>query len=254
MIFRVLGQPPSRQRAYLFDNITFTPLMGTSITAGIPKLAGNESAQIFEQLMRQTARLREMCERFDSCLPQVAASEDHSNSVFVAGTAYNFLNVFRSHRSLPTQRAPWSSSKLRVLEFLREDKAARAFAILSSRIVFWLRRVVGDGFHVPRSFLMNLPFSDGLFNEAQKDILTRLGGHLWEDVQTQQIVSVNRGRQTVAYRPHASEGIRDEIDSLLFEALDLGPTMIDRLRAFIRTVVVVDENDETRQRLVGHFH
>ena len=244
----------SRQRAQLFDKITFTPLIGTSITAGIPKLAGNESARIFEQIMQQTARFRKMCARVDSCLPQVAASDHHSKSVFVAGTAYNFLNVFRSHRSLPTQRAPWSSSKLLVLEFLREDEAARAFAILSSRIVFWLWRVSEDGFHVPRSFVMNLPFSNRLFSDAQKDVLTRLGLHLWEDVQTQQIVSVNRNRQTVAYRPHASEGLRDKIDSLLFEALDLGSAMIERLRAFTRTVVVVDENDETRQRLTSQFH
>ena len=244
----------SRQRAHLFDEITFTPLIGIPITSGIPKLAGNESARIFEQIMRQTARFREMCVRGESCLPQVAASEHHGKSVFVANTAYNFLNVFRSHRRLPTQRHPWSSSKLLVLEFPREAQAARAFAILSSRMVFWLWRVNGDGFHVPRSFVMNLPFSDRLFNNTQKAILARLGAHLWDEVQTQQIVSVNRGRQTVAYRPHASESLRDEIDSLLFEALELTSAKIERLRAFTRTVIVVDENDETRQRLIGHFH
>ena len=243
----------SRQRAELFDTIDFTPLVGISIGAGIPKLAGAESARVFGQLTHQSARLRDMCATVDSCLPEDAASQRHGNHVFVAGTAYNFLNVFRPHPRLPDQRAPWSSSRLLALGFTSEDEAARVFAILSSRIAHWLWFVSEDGFHVTQSFVMNLPFSDSLFNETQKDNLARLGSQLWESVQTQQIISVNGGRQTVAYRPHASEGLRDEIDTVLFEALDVGQAWLEHLRAFTRTVFFVDEDDETRRRFTSHF-
>ena len=243
----------SRQRAQLFNTINFTPLVGISIGAGIPKLAGAESARVFGQLTRQPACLRDMCATVDSCLPEDAASQRHGNHVFIAGTAYNFLNVFRPHRRLPDQRAPWSASRLLALGFASENKAARAFAILGSRIAHWLWYVSEDGFHVTQSFVMTLPFSDRLFSETQKNDLARLGSQLWESVQAQQIISVNGGRQTVAYRPHASEGLRDEIDAVLFEALDVEQTWFDRLRAFTRTALFVDEDDETRRRFTSHF-
>ncbi len=243
----------SRQRAQLFDAIEFTPLPGVSIAEGIPKLAGDESVRVFRQLTRQTARLREMCATIGSCLPEDATSQRYGNHVFVAGTAYNFLNVFRPHRSLPEQRAPWSLSKLLALGFASDGQAARSFALLSSRVAYWLWYVKEDGFHVTHSFVIDLPFSDRLFTESQQRALASLGLQLWEDFQAQQVVSVNGGRQTVAYRPHASEGLRDEIDALLLEALDVEPAFLECLRAFTRAVVFVDEGDGTRRRFTSHF-
>lgn len=243
----------SRQRAQLFNTIDFTPLLDNSIATGIPKLAGDEAVEVFSQLARQPARLREMCAFASSCRPEDTASRHQTNRVFVSSTAYNFLNTFRAHRSLPPLRAPWSSSTVLALRFATEGEAARAFAILSSRVAYWLWHAIGDGFHVTRAFVMSLPFSDKLFSEAEKDVLTRLGVRLWDEVQTQQVISVNGGRQTVAYRPHASERLRDEIDASLLEALHVAPSFIEYLRAFARSVVAVDESDSTRRRFTGQF-
>lgn len=243
----------SRQRAQLFNGIDFTPLRNNWIATGIPKLSGDEAVEVFNQLARRPARLREMCAFAGSCRPEDAASGRRDNRVFVSGTAYNFLNTFRAHRSLPPLRAPWSSSSVLALSFATEGEAARAFAILSSRLAFWLWHVTGDGFHVTRAFVMSLPFSDKLFNENGRDVLTQLGVRLWDEVQTQQVVSVNGGRQTVAYRPHASDGLRDEIDAVLLGTLDVIPNFLEYLRAFTRSVVAVDESDRTRQRFISHF-
>ena len=243
----------SRQRARLFDGIDFTPLLDSSIASGIPKLSGREAVEVFSRLGRQPARLREMCAFASACRPEDTATGRRESCVFVSGTAYNFLNVFRAHRSLPPPRAPWSSSTVLALSFATEGEAARAFAMLGSRVAFWLWHVTGDGFHVTRAFVMNLPFSDKLFNESERGHLTRLGTRLWDEVQAQQVLSVNGGRQTVAYRPHASERLRDEIDALLLGALDAEPSFIGYLRAFTRSVVAVDESDETRRRFNGHF-
>ena len=244
----------SRQRARLFETIDFTPLSGSSIAAGIPKLSGVESVEVFERLARRTARLREMCVSVDSCRPEEAACKHRDNRVFVSGTAYNFLSVFRPHRSLPPCRAPWSTSKVLALHFATEGEAARAFAILGSRVAYWLWHVTEDGFHVTRAFVLGLPFSDRLFDEARRDVLARLGTRLWDEVQTEQIVSVNGGRQTIAYRPHASESLRDEIDALLLGTPGVAPSFIDSLRAFTRDVVAVDESDETRRRFTNALH
>jgi len=243
----------SRQRAQLFDSIDFSPLGGISIASGIPKLAGVEQVAVFSQLSRQPSRLRDMCVTAGSCFPAEAASGYHAKRVFVAGTAYNFLNVFRSHRILPEQRAPWSSSKLHVLDFASEAEASRAFAILSSRMVYWLWHVSGDAFHVTRAFVLGLPFGNQIFDDAQKDELAMLGDRLWGDVQAQQIISVNGGRQTLAYRPHACEDLREEIDALLLTAVGVAPAFIEHLRAFTRTVVAVDETDERRRRYTNQF-
>ena len=243
----------SRQRARLFDTIDFTPLLDNSIATGIPKLAGDEAVEVFDRLARRSARLREMCAFVSSCRPVDTITGGRDNRVFVSGTAYNFLNTFRAHRSLPPPRAPWSSSAVLALSFAAEGEAARAFAILGSRIAFWWWHVTGDGFHVTRAFVMNLPFSDKLLDATRKDALTRLGARLWDEVRTQQVVSVNGGRQTVAYRPHASESVRDEIDALLLGAFDAAPSFIEYLRTFTRAVVAVDESDATRRRFIDHF-
>ncbi len=242
----------SRQRAQLFGAIGFTPIAG-SIAGGIPKLAGAEPAQVFSRLARQTSTLRELCASVGSCLPENAGACSADARVFVAGTAYNFLNVFRPHRQLPPQRAPWSSSRLIALAFTREAQASRAFAVLSSRVAYWLWHANGDGFHVTRAFVMSLPYHDRLLGESERDALACLGTRLWEDIQSQQIVSINGGRQTVAYRPHACEGIRDEIDTLVLGALGVSPTFIEYLRTFTRNVVSVDEDEEARRRFTSHF-
>ena len=244
----------SRQRARLFDEIGFTPLTGISIAAGIPKLSGDQSSEAFGQIARRTACLREMCASAGSCRPEDVASQHRDNCVFVSGTAYNFINTFRPHLYLPPLRAPWSASKVLALSFATENEAARAFAILGSRVAYWLWQVTADGFHVTRAFVLRLPFSDRLFNESQREALAHLGARLWDDVQSDQIVSVNGGRQTIAYRPHASEDLRDEIDALLLDALDIAPSFNEYLRAFARRAVVVDENDGTRQRFASPFH
>ena len=243
----------SRQRAALFDTVAFTPLPGVPIAAGVPKLDGDVCARAYRRLRRQTLRLRDMCATVDACLPQDAAAEESRPRVFVAGTAYNFLNAFLSHRDLPEPRAPWSSSKLLCLGLRTAAEAHRVFAILSSRIAYWLWHVTADGFHVTRSFVLDLPVNDRLFSEPAKHALADVGSRLWEKVQAQRIISINGGRQTVSYRPHASEDLRDEIDARLLEALGLEPAFLDYLRSFTRTLLFVDEDDDTRRRFTEHF-
>ena len=244
----------SRQRARLFEMVEFTPLAVNSIAAGIPKLSGAQSVEIFEQLANRTIRLHKMCVSVDSCRPEDIISRNQDDTIFVSGTAYNFLNIFRRHRSLPSCSVPWSTSKVLALRFATEAEAARAFAILSSRVAYWLWHVTGDGFHVTRNFVLGLPFNDQLFNKNQRDTLTRLGDRLWSNVQREQIVSINGGRKTIAYRPHSSEDLRNEIDTLLLNALGVAPSLITHLRVFARKIVAVDEYDEKRKHMIASLY
>ena len=121
--------------------------------------------------------------------------------------------------------------------------------MVAARKAIWLWRVSEDGFHVTRSFLTELPFNDRIFNEADRIALTDLGSRLWGEVQTRQIVSINGDRQTMAYRPDASEGVRDEIDALLLEALDVSPSFLEYLQEFTRAVANVGGRGEARPSL-----
>lgn len=204
----------SRSRAQLFAAINFTVLEDPYITDGIPKLSGQEASHVFAVLERQRARLDSVWIRAFACMPEDACAAA-SPRVFVASTAYNFLNVFRPHRQLPPARAPWSQNRLHCMEFATERAAACAFAILSSRVVYWLWRTLGDGFHVQRGFLGSVPFALESRSTQDQIALAEAGAALWQSLQSGQIVSVNGGRQTVAYRPHGSEAQRDRIDALL---------------------------------------
>lgn len=237
----------SRQRAELFTKIDFTPLRGTAIARGIPKLAGEEPAAVHAALSLRTERLRRMCSDVRSCLPGETERTDSRSRVFVAGTAYNFLSIFRPHRFLPPRQAPWSSSKVLALEFDSEEAAARAFAYLGSRIAYWLWQVSEDGFHVTHSFVLDLPLTDGICGPRREAALAACGTQLWESVQAQQVVSVNGGRQTISYRPYGSDDVRDEIDALLLDALDIAPSFGAYLRSFAHQTAAVDERDPRRR-------
>ncbi len=240
----------SRQRDELFTKIDFTRLRGTAIARGVPKLAGDEPAAVYAALSRRTERLRHMCSDVGSCLPSETGRTDSRARVFVAGTAYNFLSIFRPHKSLPPQRAPWSSSKVLALGFRSEEAAARAFAYLGSRIAYWLWHVSEDGFHVTRSFVLDLPLTDGICDARREAALADCGARFWESLQTQQVVSVNGGRQTVTYRPYGSEELRDEVDALLLDALGIEPSFGAYLRSFAHRVITVDERDPKRRLVV----
>jgi hypothetical protein len=239
----------SRQRPKLFESITFTPLTGTSIAAGIPKLDGRIAADVYARLNRLTTHLREACTRVGTSLPAEASRNHDVPRVFVAGTAYNFINVFQHHRKLPESRVPWSESTLTTLDFDETNMASAALAMLSSRLVYWLWHVKEDGFHVTRSFVSTLP----LPSEPALKRLAELGITLWSQLQGDQIVSVNGGRKTIAYRPHSLGRTRDEIDSVMLSGLGIEDAFGAYLRAFTRAVVTVDESDESRRRFTGHF-
>ncbi len=230
-----------------FTKIDFTRLPGTEMAHGIPKVAGQDAATVYAGLLRRTERLRGMCSDVKSCLPGETRRTSSQPRVFVAGTAYNFLSIFRPHRLLPPQQAPWSSSRVLALEFNSEESAARAFAYLGSRIAYWLWHVSEDGFHVTRSFVLDLPLADGICEPGREAALADCGARLWDSLQAQQVVSVNGGRQTISYRPYGSDEVRDEIDALLLDALGIGPSFGAYLRSFTRQTVTVDERDPRRR-------
>jgi hypothetical protein len=243
----------SRTRRSLFDSIDFTPLEAINITARIPKLRGLQQSHAFAQLRKLPGRLPSWCTKLMTCEPLEACSSAALPRVFVGGTAYNFLNVYRAFTLDGRSPYPLSESSIHCLHFRREQEAQAAFAILSSRLVFWLWHVMGDGFHVAAWLFEELPFVRNSFTDAQFEQLTALGAALWAQVQQHRIVSVNGGKQTIAFRPLALNQERDAIDQILIQAVGLPSAFAGELCDFVLQTVVVDPSDRRRQHLQDYF-
>jgi len=243
----------SRTRESLFSTINFTPLGQFPFAPGLPKLRGLEQANAFRSLMARTDTLRNFPTRIASYALREVVGVDHRAVVFIGNTAYNFLNVFRSLPDSFCERASLSESNVLGLQFGLEEEAELAFALLSSRFTYWLWRVLGDGFHVSRWFVETIPFGRSSFNSEQAARLQTSGRILWNAVQHHHLVSINRGKRSVAYRPLACESLRDEIDHVLLAAAAIPPSFAVSVLEFVRDTVVVDAHDATRLHLDAYF-
>ena len=244
----------SRTRANLFQAIDFTAVDSVEITAGIPKLGGASQAEAFMALKRKLDRFPSLTLRIGTCAVAEALNGEETPKVFVGGTAYNFLNVYRPVCLLPDERGiPLSESPVHSLEFKTESEACAAFAILSSRLTFWLWHVLGDGFHVAGWLYKSIPFGRDSFTKDEFNSLSRLGDGLWRKLQEHRYTSVNGGRQTVGFRPLACNEDRDAIDIILAKAAGLKEEFVSELRSFVQKNAVVDSTDERRNHMRKHF-
>lgn len=243
----------SRTRRQLFSSIHFTSLNTLNISDGIPKVEGNLQSLAFNIFRSAPYKFQSFCKKIGKCTLEIALKQEHSNFIYVGGTAYNFLNVFRKFSIDVESEIPLSESSIHCLEFTTEKDASAAFAILSSRLVFWLWHTQSDGFHVPSWFIRDLPFQAENFSEEQMVRLSALGACLWSKVQAHRFSSINGGKLTYTFRPLPCNEERDQIDSILVRAFGLPSEFAFDLKEFVRKIVVIDESDNKRKHLKNYF-
>jgi hypothetical protein len=244
----------SRTRERLFQSVQFTAVDSVEITSGIPKLDGATQSEAFMSLRRRLESLPSLAVRIGTCGPAEALAGKSAPKVFVGGTAYNFLNVYRPATLLPEERdMTLSESSVHCLEFKNEPDARVAFAILSSRLSFWLWHVLGDGFHVAGWLFNEIPFGRSSFSAGNFETLAIIGDRLWQKVQGHRFTSLNAGRLTVGFRPLACHQERDEIDAVLARSASLADDFVAELQAFVQRNAVVDSADERRSHVSRHF-
>jgi hypothetical protein len=119
--------------------------------------------------------------------------------------------------------------------------ADAALAIIASRITFWLWRVEGDGFHVTRSFLGDLPFAIHLLPEHRLAELAAAGKDLWSAMRRDPVVSINKGRRTVAFSSLVAADLLDRVDDTLANVFALENELAAHsVRAWHENLIVVD--------------
>jgi hypothetical protein len=220
----------SRQRHGLFERLPRPVNHGLAdITLGVPKVG---QAWELETVMRLRARTEQLAETLG--VVERGRAAGLNLSISLGSTAYNHLAVYREGGAV--------EQRISAHHFKAQDPALAdwAYAILSSTFVYWLWRVDGDGFHVPSSWALHLPFS--WRPTAPDHELARLGRLAWEGALDQPVVAVNKGRRTVSYR--AADSYVDAIDREVLRRFGLDQTLAVRLQRIRQEAIDVGRGNK----------
>jgi SAM-dependent methyltransferase len=237
----------SRTRRRFLETIKPVPVEA-DIADCIPKLGSSAEVDLYRAVRALSGRLRDdlLASRSgrEVSAPTLFDGQGPAARLAVASTAYNWIGVVRDPAQLRVD-GHTSENTLSQLTLATTELADAAYAVLSSRIVFWLWRVESDGFHVTGRFLEDLPFRLSVLGDSLL-CLAELGRQLWEDVLGRAIWSINKGRRTVAYPPIHSP-VLDVVDDAVLEAFGLREHA-ERcdVRQWHQNVVVVDFSEHKR--------
>lgn len=225
-------------RAHMLRSIRYTEIQ-SSIATGIPKLSGSIQAQTLDILTKRRTHLAGYVSSFCSAdLERTFIAPD--TTLFVGGTAYNFLNVFFRPPAELRPRAVLSTNTVHGINCAQTRDALIVYAILSSRISFWLWHVLGDGFHVSRGFLEDLPLGFSLFTDEQLERLAGFGCELWREAKTYPVASSNRGRASLAFPASRIPSRQRGIDQVIVTAAGLPDAFLGAIDNFIDSVVFAE--------------
>lgn len=238
----------SRNRAELFSSIQFTLIDNLDISRGIPKLEGAQQSSIYWKLRSRDRSLVNDIRGIESAsLATIRASASTDGELFVGATAYNFLNAFFSEGLTFDATVSLSTNPLHRLRFSSRRTAFAGYALLASRLAHWLWTVQGDGFHVSRWFLEELPIQPSSFDGESLAYLAELGEELWQQAKNDIVRSINKGKHSIAYRTTYLGPSREKVDALLCELLDLPAGSLECLKQFADRHVLVDPEDSRRR-------
>ena len=232
----------SSNRQGLFDRIPRVELDDHSFLDGVPKVGSCAQAAAYRALRPSSETLgSHLVER-----RRVSAAEADGGecSLYVAGTAYNWLNVYRTPAAIMAGVDNPTTSPLSELTLGTPKEADAVYAVLSSRLLFWLWRVECDAFHVPIGWLQDVPMLGELRDSLTLPRLARIGQSLWDEVVKHPVISLNGGKTTLSYCPHARPDLLDLIDRTLLEAIGLPISFADELSEFIRELTTAGRSDD----------
>jgi hypothetical protein len=235
----------SRNRKDLFRELAFVKLGKYPIARVIPKLGSHMERDVYLQLRGRRFTLAPLVRQIPISALELGA--ENPRVVFLSSTGYNWISTFRE---VPTWQNEVTSvgvpPSVRAIACPTEDDAAFAFASLSSRLVYWLWRVEGDGFHVTYDFVRRLPFHPSVCSLDDRADLLQLAGQLWSEMQRYPVESTNAGRTRVSYYPYACRSSLDAIDAILIRNLALPADFLPFLRRFVRENILAGRQEELR--------
>jgi len=235
----------SRTRETALADIPVTSIAGLDgVPQSIPKIGAEWERELFVACGKQPTYLdRWYTHRRLAPLTRITRSVDDElpDAVALAPTAYNFLGLVRDpYRAVTeghnSQHGYW------ILQFASELLASAAYALLSSRLAFWIWHVTGDGFHVTSTLHQRLPVPT--CDSERISRLADLGDQLWKAALQNPQVSTNRSRTTVAYPTWSHTDLIGKIDTEFGEFI--GVPYVEALAAWHEQLIIVDADSERR--------
>jgi hypothetical protein len=210
----------AEQRTSILSFDRATPLGSVGVDRFVPKLSSETERAVYTELLRC---VDSRTPRVSTCRTSLsdALGMRSCQDVFVAGTAYNFLNVFRADGLPASELVPLSSSPLNRLIFAGASASFAALAILASRLMFWLWHVEGDGFHVSAEFLERSPLWLVLGDRNATHALAASGRRYWAEARSMAVRSLNGGKATFSFHTGYGAHFYSEVDQLMLDALGI---------------------------------
>lgn len=237
----------SRNRSTLFSRLPRVPLGRQDIARGVAKTATAVQADVLESLRSVDKRLEIDLERISRVTLPVGDGD--ATTVFVASTAYNWLNVYRAGAAIARGVARPTASPLLGLTMSTGQQADALYAILSSRLTYWLWRVEGDAFHVPAGWVRQLPMTLTQLPTETTRSLARLGRALWSAIEGHPVESINGGSTTLSYCPYSAPELLAQVDEQLVGGLELPTSFAGELTSFVRDLTTAGRDSESEHGL-----
>jgi N-6 DNA Methylase len=186
-----------QQRPRIFARERLVGIDASACERFIPKLGTVRERNLYVSLRRRVVRAAPACRRMALSEAAQLGSDLANRTLLVGGTAYNFINCFFATALPSPPPLPYSTSPISALSFATEAAALAGFAVLTSRLCFWLWHVEGDGFHLTADFLRRLPLWAVV--DGSHECLAAPGGQLWDAAAAAIVGDVNRGKQTYSF-------------------------------------------------------
>lgn len=243
----------SGSRDELFDRLPSVDLGDYNFENGVPKLGSQTQASVYRAMRSRETHL-------DSAIVSIGRRapvdiSERPEAIYLANTAYNWLSIYRDGlMALPTASYP-STNPLTEIVLESASKADALYALLASRVTFWLWRVEGDAFHVTQSWIRKLPIEPQFFSDDHVMPIGDLSRQLWKSVLSQPVVSHNAGKTTVSYCPYVAGALLDRIDRAVLHSAGQPISFVDELQGFVRQLAIAgrtaSQESKTRRALAA---
>lgn len=221
----------SRNRADLFNSISVTNLQTKiDITYGVPKVGDEFGVSILNIIhSKKTGKLSEVLQPTKS-----------NPKIITRTTAYNWIPVeLYIGEANTTGKVFW--------KIISTDISPETiYALLNSRITYWLWRLWSDGFHLTNQFISSLPYGTHFFNNINTRHIEELGKTLWDNTQKEVIISKNAGKLSYSYCPLPFSDLLDEIDEEIINYFSLPKLTVPYLIGHIHQIIVAGRENESQ--------
>lgn len=230
----------SRNRPQLFNNIRYSPVTNLLENNIFPKIGNSIGFEIYKKLYllsNQNIGLFLTQKKYENI--------DSKPFIRNQKTAYNWLpfEIFskfsnKINNSISKSHSYWQADE--------ESDLMLLFAFLNSSLIYWLWRVLGDGFHLTDTFIKNIPFHMSKFTKNEKLEFQSLGRHLSNEISNSDLKTskINAGKLSVSTCPFKQNNLITRIDRIIYKTLSLPAGTEQYLNSYISNTIVAGRHSE----------